>query len=123
MDFIDVSPERVEVVIKNKKTVQNHIGTVHAVAAALAAEASTGFLVASSLPDSNILLLQSMNVKYIKLCQGDIRAVATFQPDQIEKVRTLPKSDILVPVKVTDSSGQVPILCEMRWAWLPKKTK
>ena len=31
------------------------------------------------------------------------------------------KGDVLVDVVVTDESGESPIVCEMVWAWVPKK--
>ena len=33
------------------------------------------------------------------------------------------KGELIVPITVTDESGQSPIECTMNWAWLPKKKK
>ena len=42
--YEEVTPNKLVVSLDNKKGVQNHIGTVHAVAVTLLAETATGFI-------------------------------------------------------------------------------
>jgi len=88
---------------------------------ALLAETATGFVVGMNLPDDKLPLIKSLKVDYQKRTKGDMRAVATLSNEQIQLIRTTPKGEVLVPVVVTDESGQEPIQCEMLWAWVPKK--
>ncbi|WP_434626648.1 DUF4442 domain-containing protein [Chromobacterium sp. CV08] len=119
--FEEVGHHRLSVSIRNRKKVQNHIRGVHAAAMALLAETSTGFVVGMNMPDDKLMLLKSMKVNYIKRSQGDMRAVATLTPQQIQSMHELEKGEVLVEVQVTDDSGESPIICEMLWAWIPKK--
>jgi acyl-coenzyme A thioesterase PaaI-like protein len=121
IDFEEVSTERVICHIRNVAKNQNHIKGVHAAAMALLAETATGFAVGMNLPDDKLPLLKSMKVNYVKRSQGDMKAIAALTAEQISQVRTLEKGDVTVPVTVTDEAGNEPIVCEMVWAWIPKK--
>jgi len=90
---------------------------------ALLAETATGFVVGMNVPDDKLMLLKSMKVSYFKRAQGDMRAVATLSPEQVGRMFSEDKGDVLVDVVVTDESGESPIACEMVWAWVPKKRK
>lgn len=118
--YEELTPERVVVSIRNRRPVQNHINGVHAAAMALLAETATGFAVGMNLPDDKLPLIKSLKVDYQKRTKGDMRAVATLSPEQVQLIRTTPKGEVLVPVVVTDESGQEPIQCEMLWAWVPR---
>lgn len=118
--YEELTPERVVVSIRNRRPVQNHINGVHAAAMALLAETATGFVVGMNLPDDKLPLIKSLKVDYQKRTKGDMRAVATLSPEQVQLIRSTPKGEVLVPVVVTDESGQEPIRCEMLWAWVPK---
>ena len=119
--YEEITPERVIVSIRNQRKVQNHIDNVHAAAMALLAETATGFVVGINLPDDKLPLFKSLKVNYLKRTQGDMRAVATLDAADIARLINEPKGEILVPVTVTEESGQEPIQCEMVWAWVAKK--
>jgi acyl-coenzyme A thioesterase PaaI-like protein len=119
--YEEITPERVVVSIKNQRKVQNHINNVHAAAMALLAETATGFVVGMNLPDDKLPLIKSLKVNYYKRTQGDMRAVATLTPEDIARIESEPKGEVLVHVTVTDESGGEPIKCEMLWAWVSKR--
>lgn len=119
--FEEVGQQRLVVSLRNQRKVQNHIKGLHAAAMALLAETATGFVMGMNVPDDKLMLLKSMKVDYLKRAQGDMRAVATLTPEQIQRMFDEDKGDVLVDVTVTDESGEAPIRCEMVWAWVPKK--
>jgi acyl-coenzyme A thioesterase PaaI-like protein len=121
LDIEELSAERAVVTVKNRTLVQNHIGGVHAAAMALLAETATGFVVGMNVPDNRIPLIKSLKIEYKKRASGGLRAVAELTPEQMESVRTTDKGEVNVRVIVTDDSGAQPIVCEMIWAWIPKK--
>jgi len=51
-----LTEREVEVVLKNKRRIQNHIGGLHACSMALAAESATGMVVGMNVPDTHIPL-------------------------------------------------------------------
>ncbi|WP_444994210.1 DUF4442 domain-containing protein [Aliikangiella sp. IMCC44359] len=107
-------------ILKNRKKVRNHIGTVHAAATALLAETASGLIVGMNIPDNKTPLLKSMNVKYIKRTTGNLKAVATITEEQVELLQQSDKGDFVIPVTVTDDAGISPVECEMVWAWVLK---
>lgn len=109
--------------LKNRKLVQNHIGSVHAAATGLLGESATGFLIGMHVPDDKIPLLKSMHVDYVKRSSGDLTAVATLTDEQIQRMRNDDKGDVNVKVVITDAVGVNPVECEFVWAWIPKKRK
>lgn len=121
VEFIEVSTSKVHVRVRNRKKVQNHIGSVHAAAMALLAETATGIVVGMNVPDERTPVIKTMKIDYLKRAKGDMEAVARLSPEDMERIRNTEKGDIIVPVTVTDGEGKEPISCEMTWAWVPKR--
>ncbi|WP_281560914.1 DUF4442 domain-containing protein [Thalassomonas sp. RHCl1] len=121
--LLKISHHQTELLLENKKKVQNHIGGIHAVAAAVLAESATGIVFGMNVPDSRLPLLKSMNIRYQRRMQGNLLAKARLTDEQIADIQQAEKGDIIVPVTITDESGQPPIECEMNWAWVNKKPK
>ena len=119
----EVTSKRAVVSLKNKKSVQNHIGSVHAVASILIAESATGYLIGMNVPDSSVPVIKTIKADYVKRAKGDMKAVASLTDEQVKALQTLDKGETTVSVVVTDADGKEPILMEMVWAWTPKRRK
>ena len=115
-----VSNQEVIITLANKKKVQNHIGGIHAVAAALLAESATGIVFGLNVSDKCIPLLKSMTLRYQRRMQGALTAKASLTGTQVNQINNDEKGDMLIPVIITDESGLSPIECEMEWAWVSK---
>lgn len=123
ISYDEMTTDRVVVSMANKPKVRNHIGQIHAAAMMLLAETATGMALGMHVPDDKLPLLKFMNSKFVRRSQGRMQAAAHLAPEQIEQVHSQEKGDVLVTVKITDESGEEPILCECCWAWIPKKRK
>lgn len=121
VQILELEEGRAVLQMKNRRKVQNHIGTIHATGMALLAESATGVALGMTLPDSRIPLLKSMHIDYVKRATGTLRAEATLPPEMRARVLNEDKGDFAVPVTVTDEAGVEPIKCQMVWAWIPKK--
>lgn len=119
----ELTQKNAVITLKNKKSVQNHIGSVHAVASILIAESATGYLIGMNVPDSSVPVIKTIKADYVKRAKGDMKAVASLTDKQVEQIRTQEKGETVVKVTVTDADGKEPILMEMVWAWTPKKRK
>ncbi len=117
----ELSDNRCVVTLKNRKRIQNHIGSVHAVANALIAETATGFVVGMNVPDSAVPVIKTMKLDYVKRSAGDMKAEAQLTADQINAIQTQEKGEITVAVTITDAEGKEPVVAEMVWAWTPKR--
>lgn len=118
----EVSKYKALLSLKNRKSVQNHIGSIHAIAAALLAESATGIVFGMNVPDSKLPLLKSMAINYQRRMQGDLTAEASLTTEQVSQIEQDEKGAIEIAVVIHDESGQEPIVCCMDWAWVTKKT-
>lgn len=122
--YEDVSPNKMVVSLENKKAVQNHIGSVHAVAVTLLAETATGFVLAVNLPSDRILLVKSYEVNFYRpVKKGQIAAIATLSDEQRQYILDTPKGEMVIPCVIEDrnsDSDRAPITVDMTWAWIPK---
>ncbi|SDD79987.1 DUF4442 domain-containing protein [Aquimonas voraii] len=118
--FEQVNGEGVILRLANRRRVQNHIGGVHAAAMALLAETASGFCLGWHLPDDRLPLIKSLQVDFLRRTQGALQASSKLDPAQIAHVLAAPKGELLVPVEVSDETGEVPIACRMLWAWVPR---
>lgn len=120
LHFERIDAEGVVISIANRRSVQNHIGGVHAAAMALLAETASGFCLGWHLPDDRLPLIKSLQVDFQRRAKSALRASARLSAQDIERIGAEPKGELLVPVEVTDESGEAPIQCRMLWAWIPK---
>ena len=120
IQFERVDAEAVILRIANRRRVQNHIGGVHAAAMALLAETASGFCLGWHLPDDRLPLIKSLQVDFLRRTQGALRATSRLDRTQVAHIEATPKGELLVPVEVTDETGDAPIACRMLWAWVPR---
>jgi len=122
--YEEVTPNKLVVSLENKKGVQNHIGSVHAVAVTLLAETATGFVLAMNLPSDRILLVKSYEVNFYRpVKKGQMAAIATLNDEQRQYILDTPKGEMVIPCVIEDrnsDSDRAPITVEMTWAWIPK---
>ena len=118
--FLEVNYDKLVVKFENHRSMQNHIGQVHACAMALLAETATGFVTGMNVPDSCIVLIKSLKVDFKRPSKGAMIAVATLTDEQQKLMQSSEKGETLVSVIVTDETNQEPIQCEMLWAWVAK---
>lgn len=86
----EVRPNYAEVIIKKRRIVQNHIGTVHVIAICNGLEMAMGAVAESSIPKHLRWIPRGMDVKYTAKASSDIRCVATSNPEDWEKPGDLP---------------------------------
>lgn len=119
-----VEPNQVVVSLNNSKAVQNHIGSIHAVAITLLAETATGFILGLNLPSDRVLLIKSYSVNFYRpIKKGQIAAIATLSDEQRLDILNTPKGEMIIPCVIHDresDSERDPIVVEMTWAWIPK---
>lgn len=116
-----IDNQLVKIDLPNRKKVQNHIGGVHAVAAALMAESASGIVFGINVPDSQLPLIKTMTFDYTRRMQGALQATARLSDAQLVELKQQEKGEMYVDVVITDESNEQPITCKMLWAWVPKK--
>ena len=123
LDFLQMTPGLVEIGIRNRKKVQNHIEGIHASAMNLLAETATGMVVGMNVRDDCIPLAKELRMAFKKRATGDMRAVATLSDEQRALMQASDKGEVNVSVLVTDETGVHPVECEFVWAWIPSGSR
>jgi acyl-coenzyme A thioesterase PaaI-like protein len=101
-EFLLLEPGRAEVAMKNRRSVHNHLGTVHAIAMCNLCEAAAGVMVEATLPSTLRWIPRGMTVRYLHKANTDLIAKARMDVPAPDFV-----GDVIVPVQVFDARGQV----------------
>jgi acyl-coenzyme A thioesterase PaaI-like protein len=92
----------IRVSMKKRRAVQNHIGTVHAIACCNLCEVAAGTLIEATLPTHLRWIPKGMTVRYLKKAETDLTATIDMDQTTLSTV-----GDVIMPVKVTDRRGVV----------------
>ena len=74
--IVEMTPHRGVVQIRKRRAVQNHIGTVHAIAVANGMEAAMGLLCEATTPKGMRWLPKGIQLDYVAKTPGDVRCIA-----------------------------------------------
>lgn len=99
---VALRPGYCEVQVKDRRSVRNHLGTVHAIAMCNMAELAGGLMTDVSIPSGHRWIPKGMTVEYLAKARGELRAVASM--DEGERPSLEQPSDLPVEVAVLDSS-------------------
>lgn len=99
--FKELKPNYCEIRIKKRRRVQNHIGTVHAIAMCNMAELAGGTMTDVSIPKGARWIPAGMTVKYVKKAKTDLVAIADGNG-----LDWSVNGDVIVPVIVKDTDGE-----------------
>ena len=80
--FTVIEPNHAELVIPKRRAVQNHLGTVHAIALCNGLEAAMGALAEATIPAHKRWIPKGMEVGYTAKATSDITCVAETDPEQ-----------------------------------------
>ena len=98
--FVNMKPGYVEVCIKNRKEIQNHLGSIHAAAMCNVAELVGGMMTEISLPEGKRWIPSGMNVQYLAKAKTDLKAIADGSG-----IDWTTQGGLTVPVNVFDIDG------------------
>lgn len=110
-----------EASLRSRSRVHNHIRGIHASASGLLVETATGLAFGWHLPDDKLPLLKRLNIRYVSLAEGDLRATAFLEGSTRNRMQQEPRGEAVISVKVIDSAGNQPLDCRIEWAWVPRK--
>ncbi|RNM16388.1 hotdog fold domain-containing protein [Nocardioides pocheonensis] len=80
--FTVIEPNHAELVIPKRRAVQNHIGTVHAIALCNGLEAAMGALAEATIPSTKRWIPKGMDIRYTAKATSDITCIAETDPEQ-----------------------------------------
>jgi len=98
--FIELRSGLCQVSLRKRRAVQNHIGTVHAIAIANLCELAAGMLMEVTIPTSMRWIPRGMTIEYLRKAESSVTATA-----RLDKLEWPHAEDVAVPVDVTDANG------------------
>ena len=107
-----------EITLWDKRSMHNHIGTVHATAMCNAAELAAGISTEYSVPSDVRWIPKGMTVKYLKPARGLLKVVGS-----LPVIESGEAADVPVSVAITDREGDTVFTAEIIMYCSPKKAK
>jgi len=111
---VTLEPDRCVIEIRHRRGVQNHIGTVHAIALCNLAEMVAGLCSEASLPVSMRWIPKGMEVEYLAKANGRMRATGVTG---VPAVHADQGYELPIKVSITDPAGVEVMRANIRmWA-------
>jgi uncharacterized protein (TIGR00369 family) len=110
----ELRPGFCRVEMKERRSIHNHIRTIHAGALCNLCELTGGLAVEVTVPAELRWLPREMTVHYIKKAKGKLTAVSEFDPSVIAA------GDIKVPVDISDESGDAVLKASIKFYFSPR---
>jgi len=95
----ELRPGHCTVKMKDRRSVRNHIGSIHAGAMCTLSELTGGLAVEATIPPNLRWIPKGMSVEYVKKARGTITGICEFSPD------ILAPGDVRLPLEIKDESG------------------
>jgi acyl-coenzyme A thioesterase PaaI-like protein len=99
--FVELAPTVCRVAMKKRRSVENHIRTVHALAMGNLCELAAGMCTEVTIPTDMRWIPRGMTIEYLAKAETDVTATA-----RLDKTEWLGAQNVGVPVSVTDTRGK-----------------
>jgi acyl-coenzyme A thioesterase PaaI-like protein len=115
---LELTSTGARVELRDRRSVRNHLRSVHAIALANLAELSTGLPLAYAVQPRGRAILLSLNVEFLKKARGTLVGSSSFVAPSADR-----EQDIDIPVEVRDAAGIVVARALARWRVGPVKPR
>jgi len=113
--FVVLKPGYGEFMLKNRRSVHNHIGSVHAIAMCNLCELAAGVTMEATLPRSMRWIPNGMEVEYLNIAKSDLRTVCEIKDTDLTK-----KGDVPLNMTIVDMNGTEVVRCTLKIHISPK---
>lgn len=114
---LHLEPGHSKLKLRDRWRVRNHLNSIHAMALANFAEATSGLAFISGLGNQMRAILVGFEIQYVKKARGTLTAECRV-PNEFYS--THEQREILLPVEIRDSSGDVVVSAKAKWRVGPK---
>jgi len=113
---VALRPGFAQVELADKKSIRNHLDSIHAVALANLAELTGNVALFYSMPDDARFIVSGMEIEYLKKARGNLTAISDCPIPASSQRR-----EYEVPVSIRDASGEEVARAVLRSLVGPKK--
>jgi len=118
-EVLSLTPGSVKVLLKDRRSVRNHLNSVHAIALANLGELASGLAMISAVPANTRAIVVNLDIEYIKKARGRLIAEGSATPPAsiTESINSLALAEI------KDAEGDTVSRVKVHWRLSPKETK
>ncbi len=109
----ELEPGYARIMLRDRRGIRNHLGSVHAVALANLAEVASGLAMLTSLPEGARGIVVHLGIEYLKKARGTLTAECRCSPPSGRE------ETVTVTADVMDAAGDVVARAEVRWLVRP----
>ena len=99
--FLELAPALCRIAIPKRRAVENHLGTMHALAIGNLCELAAGMVTEVTIPQSMRWIPRGMTIEYLRKADSDVTATA-----RLDKNEWRDPGNVGVPVTVVDANGE-----------------
>jgi acyl-coenzyme A thioesterase PaaI-like protein len=103
----DLRPGECTTEMKDRRSIQNHLRTVHAIALCNLCEMTMGLMVDATIPAYLRWIPRGMTIQYVKKARGRLSGRSWFDPCAFAQ------GDQSVPVEIHDMSGDIVVRADI----------
>lgn len=115
--FLELRPTLCRVEMRKRRAVENHIGSVHALAMGNLCELAAGLVTEVTIPTTMRWIPRGMTIEYLRKADTDVTATA-----RLDKSEWGAAENVGVPVSVLDKAGAEVVRAVITMYVSPRKT-
>jgi acyl-coenzyme A thioesterase PaaI-like protein len=118
-EVLSLTPGSVQVVLKDRRSVRNHLNSVHAIALANLGELASGLAMISAVPANTRAIVVNLDIEYLKKARGKLIAEGSATPP--DTISESVNSVALAEIK--DAEGDTVSRVKVNWRLSPKESQ
>jgi acyl-coenzyme A thioesterase PaaI-like protein len=97
----ELGPGACTIEMKDRRSIHNHLGTIHAIAMCNLCELTMGMALHPSMPGELRWIAKGMNVRYLKKATGTLIGNCSID------IQKLKPGDLNIPISIKDTAGDI----------------
>lgn len=118
-EVVSLTPGSVQVVLKDRRSLRNHLNSVHAIALANLGELASGLAMISAVPANTRAIVVNLEIEYLKKARGRLVAEGSANPPSNISEST----NSLALAEIKDAEGDIVSRVKVHWRLSPKEEK
>lgn len=115
---LSLEPGKSQIELKDRKSVRNHLNSIHAIALANLGELASGLAMISAVNSDTRAIVVNLEIEYLKKARGRLIAIGTATPPK----EINQPIDSIALANITDSEGNTVSRVKVRWRLSPKES-